>query len=33
LSLKYWTLFLTIAMIMIISFYNGDPVDFIYFKF
>ncbi len=33
LSLKYWTIFLTFAMFMIISFYDGDPIDFIYFKF
>jgi len=33
LSLKYWTLFLTITVFMIISFYDGDPMDFIYFRF
>ena len=33
LSVKYWTLFLISIILMVITFYDGDPVDFIYFKF
>ena len=33
LSLKYWTIFLTVTMLMIILFYDGDSKDFIYFRF
>jgi D-alanyl-lipoteichoic acid acyltransferase DltB (MBOAT superfamily) len=33
LSLKYWTLFLISIILIVISFYDGDPKDFIYFKF
>ena len=33
LNIKYWTLFLTSIIFIIISFYDGDSADFIYFKF
>ena len=33
LSLKKWGIFLLIVVIMIVFFYNGNPEDFIYFKF
>jgi magnesium-transporting ATPase (P-type) len=33
LNLKVWTIILTIICIMIVFFYNGNPEDFIYFKF
>ena len=33
LNLKYWTVFLTSVMIIVLLFYNGDSLDFIYFKF
>jgi len=32
-NLKWWTLVLTIILVSIIFFYNGDPEDFIYFRF
>ncbi len=32
-SLKYWTVFLTFTMLMVILFYDGDSIDFIYFRF
>ena len=32
-SLKKWTIFLLIIVIAIVTFYNGNPEDFIYFKF
>jgi hypothetical protein len=33
LSLRRWALFLIIVVMAIILFYNGNPEDFIYFKF
>jgi D-alanyl-lipoteichoic acid acyltransferase DltB (MBOAT superfamily) len=33
LSLKKWTVFLIMSMSAILLFYNGNPSDFIYFKF
>jgi len=33
LSLKKWGIFLLIVVTMIVLFYNGNPEDFIYFKF
>jgi D-alanyl-lipoteichoic acid acyltransferase DltB (MBOAT superfamily) len=33
LSLRYWTLFLILVMVLIIFLYDGDPEQFIYFKF
>lgn len=33
LNLKYWTILLTIILSLIIFFYNGNPEDFIYFRF
>ena len=33
LRMKYWFLFLLVTSLAIILFYNGNPVDFIYFKF
>ena len=33
LNLKYWTLILIIILSLIIFFYDGNPEDFIYFRF
>lgn len=33
LKLKYYTVFLTIVLMAIVFFYNGNPEDFIYFRF
>lgn len=33
LRLHYWTVFVTIIMVLVIFFYNGNPEDFIYFRF
>ena len=33
LKLRYWIIFLVIVMLLIISFYDGNPEDFIYFRF
>jgi predicted ferric reductase len=33
LPLKYWTVFITIIMTLILLFFDGSPEDFIYFKF
>ena len=33
LNYKYWVLFLTTGMLAILLFYDGNPTDFIYFKF
>ena len=33
LNLKYWTILLTIILSLIIFFYDGNPEDFIYFRF
>ena len=33
LSLKWWTIFLTVIITSIIFTFNGDPQDFIYFRF
>ena len=33
LNLKKWTIFLIISMSAILFFYDGNPADFIYFKF
>jgi hypothetical protein len=32
-SLKKWTIFLIISISLIIFFYDGNPKDFIYFRF
>ena len=29
----YWVLFLITGILLILLFYNGNPTDFIYFKF
>ena len=33
LPLKYWIIPITLIMTLIVLFYNGNPKDFIYFKF
>ena len=33
LSIKKWGIFLLIVVILIVFFYNGNPEDFVYFKF
>ena len=33
LNLKYWTVIITLFLILIVFFFNGNPIDFIYFKF
>ena len=33
LNYKYWVLFLTVGILAILLFYDGNPTDFIYFKF
>ena len=33
LKLRYWTIFAFIIITLVIFFYNGDPEDFIYFRF
>jgi hypothetical protein len=33
LRIKYWFLFLLIIIVSIVFFYDGNPDDFIYFKF
>jgi len=33
LNYKYWVLFLTAGILAILLFYDGNPTDFIYFKF
>ena len=33
LNYKYWFLFLTVGILSILLFYDGNPTDFIYFKF
>ena len=33
LKLKYWTIVLTVLLITIVFFYDGDSTDFIYFRF
>ena len=32
-KLQYWTIFLIVILASIVYFYNGDPQDFIYFRF
>jgi len=32
-KLPYWTLFLTIILVSIVFFFDGNPSDFIYFRF
>jgi len=33
LKLKYWTIFITLILTGIVFFFNGNPQDFIYFRF
>ena len=33
LNLKYWTVIITLFLTLIVFFFNGNPIDFIYFKF
>jgi len=33
LRLKYWSIILLVILLSIISFYDGNPIDFIYFRF
>jgi len=32
-KLRYWTIFLIIIFSLVLFFYDGNPSDFIYFKF
>lgn len=33
LNIKYWTVFLTSISLLVVLFFDGDPLDFIYFRF